>query len=109
MLRLLLLRCYINNSIQLLEDKTQTGVISISACLVKHLMKKLHNSRTSYGNDVKLGPLSKTDKSDTLTSERFDDNVIVIFSTFVQFGAIQKPKFKRIQGRSKKFRFGGAI
>ena len=42
-----------------MEDKIQTGFLSISAFLVKSLIKRLHNSRTNYSIDMKLKPLSK--------------------------------------------------
>ena len=47
---------------------------------------------------MKLGPVTKIDKRNKITSRKFDDGVMLIncdvinvFSTYDQFGAIQKP------------------
>ena len=57
-----------------------------------------HNSRTSDDIDMKLGPVTKLDKSNKTKWKKFDDDVmlencdvIVIFSIYGQFGAIPKP------------------
>ena len=36
----------------------------------------LHDSRTSDGTDMKLGPVTKLDKRNTSTSKKFDDDVM---------------------------------
>ena len=52
------------------------------------------NSRTSNDIDIKLGPVTKLQKRNLLTSKDFDDDVmsvhcdvIVTFPIYVQFGA----------------------
>ena len=47
---------------------------------------------------MKLGPVTKIDKRKKITSRKFDDGVMLVncdvidvFSTYDQFGAIQKP------------------
>ena len=47
---------------------------------------------------MKLGPVTKIDKRNKITSEKFDDDVIseiydviVIFRIFGQFGAVRRP------------------
>ena len=52
---------------------------------------------------MKLGPVTKPDKRNKATSKKFDDDiisancdVIVIFLTYGQFGAIRKPDSGRI-------------
>ena len=77
----LYVHCCINNSPQFLEDKIQTRLFSVSTFLVQSLMKKLRNSRNIYGIEVKLGPLSKLDKRNTLTSKK----LTMTFSSFFQF------------------------
>ena len=49
--------------------------------------------------DMKLGPVTKLDKRNKTMSKKFDDNVIsengvviVIFSIYGQFGALQSAK-----------------
>ena len=37
---------------------------------------KFHNSRTSDGADVKLGPVTKLNKRNKTTSKKFDEDVI---------------------------------
>ena len=61
------------------------------------MKEKCHNSRTSDDNDMKLGPVTKLYKRNK-TSKNFDndvmsenDDVIVNFSIYDQFGAIWKP------------------
>ena len=51
-------------SLQILE-KTQTEVFSVSGFLVRSLMNKIVNSRTSNDTDMKLGPVTKLDKKNT--------------------------------------------
>ena len=36
----------------------------------------LHDSRTSDGIDMKLGPVTKLDQRNTSTSKKFDDDVM---------------------------------
>ena len=57
-----------------------------------------HNSRTSDGIDMKLGPVTKLDKGNKTKSKKFDHevmsqncDVIVIFSIYCQFGGIRNP------------------
>ena len=52
---------------------------------------------------MKLGPVTKLDKRNKITSKKFDDDVmsencdvIVIFPIYGQFGAIRKPDSGRI-------------
>ena len=52
---------------------------------------------------MKLGPVTKLDKRNTLTSKKFGDNVmsancdaIIIFPIYGQFGAIRKPDSGRL-------------
>ena len=73
-----------------MEERTQTGLLSISAFVVKTLMKELHEFRTNYGTDVKLRPLYKFDKRDTVISEKIDVDLIVGFSILGQCKATQK-------------------
>ena len=79
-----------------MEDKTQTGFLSISAFLVKSLIKRLHNSRTNYGIDMKLKPLSKFHKRNTLTSKKFGDELVVVFSILGKLGVVYKPDSRRM-------------
>ena len=60
----------------------------------KKKFQKFQNSRTSDDIDMKLGPVPKLDKRNKAT-KKFDDevmsenfDVIVIFQTFCQFGAV---------------------
>ena len=57
-----------------------------------------HNSRTSDDIDMKLGPVTKLDKRNKITSKKFNDDVmpkncdvIVIFRIFGKFEAIRRP------------------
>ena len=57
-----------------------------------------HNSRTSDGIDMKLGPVTKLDKGNKTKPKKFDHevrsqncDVIVIFSIYCQFGGIRNP------------------
>ena len=61
------------------------------------------NPRTSDDIDMKFRPVTKIDKTNKITSKNFDHDVmlincyvIVIFSIYSQFGAIQKPVSKCI-------------
>ena len=67
------------------------------------IKENCHNSRTSSDIEKKLGPVTKLGKKNTTMSKKFDDDVmsencdvIVIFPTYVQFGAIQKPDSGRM-------------
>ena len=62
------------------------------------IKENCHISRTSADVDIKLGPVNKIDKWNRTTSKNFEDDVIsanchviVNFSIYSQFGAIQKP------------------
>ena len=63
------------------------------------LMKgNCHNSRTSDGIDMKLGPVTKLNKGNKTKPKKFDHevmsqncDVIVIFSIYCQFGGIRNP------------------
>ena len=62
-----------------------------------------HNSRTSDYIDMKHGPVTKLDKRNKIKLNKFDDDamstncdLIVIFLTYGQFGATQKPDSRRI-------------
>ena len=62
------------------------------------IKENCHNSRTSNDIDMKLGPVTKIDKRNKTTSKKFDDDVmskhcdvIVIFWTFGEFGAVRIP------------------
>ena len=59
------------------------------------IKENCHNSRTSDDIDMKLGPVTKLDKRNKITSKKFDDDVIstnydvvVVFPIYGQFGAI---------------------
>ena len=81
--------------------KTQMVVVSISG---QYLIKQnFLNSRTSDDIDMKLGPVTKIDKRNKMTSKIFVNavisvsfDVIVIFPIYGQFGAIRKPDSRRI-------------
>ena len=62
------------------------------------IKENCHNSRTSDDIDMNLGPVTKLDKRNKAASKKFDDNVmsgnydvIVIFRSFGQFGAVRRP------------------
>ena len=84
--------------------KNSDGGISDIQISDQSLIKEnYHNSRTTDDIDMKLGPVTKTDKRNKITSKAFEDDaisricdVIVIFPVFGQFGAIQKPNSRRI-------------
>ena len=70
-----------------ISGKTQTGPFPISGFLVKPYKKNCHNSKTSDDINMELGPVTKRDKRNKITSKEFDDyvflannDVIVIFS-----------------------------
>ena len=57
-----------------------------------------HNSRNSNKIDIELGPVTKLDNKNTVTSKKFDSNfmstnyvVIIIFVIYDEFVAIRKP------------------
>ena len=61
------------------------------------IKENCHNSRSSNDIDMKLGPVLKLDKRNTVSSKKFDDNVMsensditAIFLFYGQFGAIWK-------------------
>ena len=61
-------------------------------CLMK---ENCHNSRTSHDTDMKLGPVAKFARRNTVALKKFEDDsisanfdVIFIFSIYDQFGAI---------------------
>ena len=58
------------------------------------IKENCHNSSTGDHIDMKLRPVTKPDKRKKTLSKKFD--VIVNFSIFGQFGAIQKPDSRRI-------------
>ena len=59
-------------SLQIL-DRTQTTVFRTSGFLNNPLQKNSHDSRTSNDIDMKLGPVTKLDKT---TSKKLDDDVL---------------------------------
>ena len=71
------------------------GMFSIFVlCLI---FENYHNSRTSNDIDMKLGPVTKLDKENTVTSKKFDVyvvlanfDVIVILPIYGQLRAIRK-------------------
>lgn len=85
-----------------MEDKIQTGLLSIFVFLVKYLINRLHNSRTNYSIDIKLKSLSKLYKRDTSTSRKFGDEIVVIFSILGKFGVVYKPD-SRLMARDLNF------
>ena len=58
-------------------DKTQTVLFPTFGFLVNPLQKSCHNSRTSTDIDMKVGPVTKLDKSNTATSEKLEDDVLL--------------------------------
>ena len=61
------------------------------------MKENYHNCRTSNNTDMKLGQVTKFNKSNTVTSRKTDDNVMsgncdvtVIFPFHGQFRAIRK-------------------
>ena len=57
----------------------ETGKSLIDLTFVQSLIKEsCHNSRTSNNCiDIKLGPVTKLDKKNTTTSDKFDDDVML--------------------------------
>ena len=86
---------HINNG----NRQSSDGGISDFRISVQSLIKENYrNSRTSNDIDMKLGQVTKLDKRNKATSNKFDNSVrsancdvIVILSIYGQFGAIQKP------------------
>ena len=80
------------------------GNTHISWFLVESLLNKhFHNSRTSIDIDMKLGPITKLGKSNTITSKSIEDAVmstnydfVVIFPIYSQLGAIRKSESGRM-------------
>ena len=64
-------------SLQILE-KNSDGVISDFRISGQSLIKEnCHNSKTSYDIDMKLGPVTKCDKRNKVTSKRFGNDVML--------------------------------
>ena len=60
----------INSSNLQILFKILTEVFSVSGFLVKsHMIKNCYNSKTSKDIDMKLGPLSKLEKRNKMTSK----------------------------------------
>ena len=101
----ILLEAFVRNLVSLIRlrlqilGKTQTGVFPISGFLVNPLLKEnCHKSRTGNDIDMKLGPVTKLDKRNKITSKKIDSDVmsaisdvIVIFPYYDQFGPTWKP------------------
>ena len=61
---------FINSSNLQILFKILTEVFSVSEFLVKsHMIKNCYNSKTSKDIDMKLGPLSKLEKRNKMTSK----------------------------------------
>ena len=66
------------------------------------IKRNCHNFKTSYDIDMKLVPVTKTDKRNKTTSKKLTMtscqriDVIAIFPIYGQFGAIRKPDSGRI-------------
>ena len=67
------------------------------------ITRNCHNYRTSDEFDMKLEPVTKLDKKNSIMSKTFDDDamsencdVIAIFPIYDKFGAIRKPYSGRI-------------
>ena len=58
------------------------------------IKENCHNSRTSGDIDMKLGPVTKLDKENKITSTKISDTAF--FPIYGQFGAIRKPDSGRI-------------
>ena len=79
------------------------GVFLNSVSLVKSLIKdNCHNSRTIDDIDMKFGPVTKLYKRNKTTSKNSDDDImsengdiILLFSIYGQFGALQNPNSGR--------------
>ena len=62
------------------------GVFSISVFLVKFLINKnCHNWKTCHDIGIKLGPLSKLEKRNTMASKKFERDVISAIYGFIVF------------------------
>ena len=79
-------------------QKSDGGISDFRISGQSLIKENCHNSRTSDGIDMKLGPVTKLDKKNKTTSKKIDNNVmsencnaIAIFSIYGQFGAIRKP------------------
>ena len=87
-----------------LQILSKTGDISNFQISGQFLIKRnCHNSWTSDDIDMKLGPVTKIDKRNKSTFQKFDDNVmseswdvIVIFPVYGQFGVMWKLDSGRI-------------
>ena len=73
----ILLEAFVRNLVSLIRlrlqilGKTQTGVFPISGFLVNPLLKEnCHKSRTGNDIDMKLGPVTKLDKRNKITSKK---------------------------------------
>ena len=84
-------------------EENSDGVFPISKFqfLVKSLINKdCQNSETSNDIDMKLGPVAKLDKRNTLTSKNFDDNVVsvnyyaIFFSDLSLIWSNLEPRFQ---------------
>ena len=88
--------------------KTQTGVFLISG-FMDNRNENYHDSRNSHDIDMKLGPVTKHDKGNTLTSKKLTTTSyqqIVTSMSFFQFQANLQPSGSRIpDGWSKKLAF----
>ena len=86
------------HSPNIMLDKIQTKVFSISGFLVKWVINKnSFNSRIINDIEAKLRPLSKLGERNTIPLKDFDNdfmlanyNVIIIFSIYSLFRTIQK-------------------
>ena len=95
-------KCSIPNSSDIGKNADR-GISNFWISGPSFLNKNCHNSRTNHDIDIKRGPVTKFGKTNTKTSKWFDDNVmlanwdlIVFFSIYGQFAAIQKPNSRRM-------------
>ena len=90
-------------SIQILR-KTQNSDGGISNVQISGqflIIENCHNSETSDDIDMKLGPVSKLDNRNRMTTKNVAScDVVVIFPIYGQFGAVQKPDSGRIVCKS---------
>ena len=77
---------------------SEVGISNFRISSLSLIKENCHNSRTSDDIDMKLGPVTKLEKRNKTTSNKFDFDVIlesydviVIFPIFGQFGAIRRP------------------
>ena len=89
-------------SLQILV-KTQTENFRFLDFWSIHYKEKCHDSRTSHDIDMKLGPVTRLNKRNTVTSKEIDYNlisadcdVIVIFPIYDHFSAIGKLDSRRM-------------